>query len=1168
MQYIDKILSENARFELTGVPEGLDALCLAELAQAQSGRGGGWLLHIARDEGRMAHLAESIAFFAPGTHVLRLPAWDTLPYDRVSPNAEIGATRMNTLARLVGQAPPRAPSIVLTTVNASLQRLPPRRSIEGAVFQAGVGAVVPVAELLEFLVRNGYSRSGTVMEPGEFATRGGIVDIFPAGAAVPVRLDFFGDSLESVRLFDPLTQITTGEGRMVELVPVSEVQLTEETTARFRQGYRALFGAVTDDDPLYSSIREGRRHAGMEHWLPLFHDGLETVFDYVAAGAITLDHLCLEARDDRLAQIEDYYQARIEAQKNPYGAAPLYKPVPPDSLFLDAKAWDETLAARPGGVFSPFAAPEGPRIIDFGGRQGRSFAAERAQADVNVFEALRGHVDDQRRAGRRVVFAAFSQGSAERMALLLHDHDIDNVQAAEHWPAVTALPAGVPAMVVLNLEQGVETADLAIISEQDVLGDRLARRRRGRRAEEFLTEHSQLSDGDLVVHVEHGIGRYVGLQTIEVGGAPHDCLEIHYDGNDKLFLPAENIELLSRYGSEDAGVALDRLGGAAWQARKAKLKQHIRDMADQLIKVAAERVLRTAPRIERPDGLYQEFCARFPYEETEDQLSAIEDLFADLQRGTPMDRLVCGDVGFGKTEVALRGAFATVMTGGQVAIVAPTTLLCRQHFKTFSERFAGMPVQIRQLSRLVGSAEAAATRAGMADGQVDIVVGTHALLGKNVAFRNLSLLVIDEEQHFGVVHKERLKQLRSDVHVLTLTATPIPRTLQMAFSGVKELSLIATPPVDRLAVRTFVMPFDPVVTREAILREHYRGGQSFYVCPRILDLPEAEEFLRSQIPEVKFVTAHGRMAPRQLEDVMSAFYDGAYDVLLSTTIIESGLDIPTANTLIVHRADRFGLSQLYQLRGRIGRSKVRAYAYFTLPPRARPTEAAEKRLKVLQSLDSLGAGFSLASHDLDLRGAGNLLGEEQSGHIREVGFELYNQMLEEALATARSGAAGELSAGAQDWSPQINLGTAVLIPDYYVADLDVRLGLYRRLAHLEDEAEIDAFAAELIDRFGALPEEVKNLLAIVTIKRLCRAANVAKIDAGPGGASVVFRNDQFANPGGLVQFINDNRGSAKLRPDHKLVYQRQWDEAEDRLKGTNFLVRKLAGLAQSASSAA
>ncbi|MCS5605293.1 MAG: DEAD/DEAH box helicase, partial [Alphaproteobacteria bacterium] len=457
------------------------------------------------------------------------------------------------------------------------------------------------------------------------------------------------------------------------------------------------------------------------------HDNLETLFDYVKAGVVTLDHRSLVARDERLEQIRDYYDARVEALKNPYDGAPIYKPVPVEGMFLDVVAWDRGLTGRMGGMFSPFSAPADLNTIDFAGRQGRNFATERAQADINVFDALSDHVAAQHQADRRVVFAAFSQGSAERMALLLDDYGIEGVHKVEHWPAVTALPPGVPAMVVLGFEQGVETADLAIISEQDVLGDRLSRRRPAKRAEDFITEHSQLSGGDLVVHVEHGIGRYVGLQIIEVGGAPHDCLEIHYDGNDKLFLPAVNIELLSRYGSEEAGVNLDRLGGAAWQARKAKLKQHIREMADQLIKVAAERVLRIAPLIQKPDGFYEEFCARFPYEETEDQLGAIDDIFADLQKGTPMDRLVCGDVGFGKTEVAMRAAFPAVMCGGQVAIVAPTTLLSRQHFQTFKERFAGLPVLVRQLSRLVSTAEANSTREGIRNGKIDIVIGTHAL---------------------------------------------------------------------------------------------------------------------------------------------------------------------------------------------------------------------------------------------------------------------------------------------------------------------------------------------------------------------------------------------------------------------------------------------------------
>ena len=658
-----------------------------------------------------------------------------------------------------------------------------------------------------------------------------------------------------------------------------------------------------------------------------------------------------------------------------------------------------------------------------------------------------------------------------------------------------------------------------MVSEQDVLGDRLIRApRRRRRAENFLTEAAGLTPGDLVVHVDHGIGRYRGLETITAMGAPHECLWIEYAGGDKLFLPVENIELLTRYGHEEG--LLDRLGGGAWQAKKAKLKARIRDMADRLIRLAAERALRKGAVLTPPDHhAWEEFCARFPYAETEDQLNAIADVLGDLESGAPMDRLICGDVGFGKTEVALRAAFVTAMSGMQVAVIAPTTLLARQHFRSFSERFRGLPVRVRQLSRFVGAKEAEETRTGLADGTVEIVVGTHALLAKSVRFKNLGLLVIDEEQHFGVAHKERLKALRSDVHVLTLTATPIPRTLQLALSGVRELSLIATPPVDRLAIRTYVSELDPVTVREALLREHYRGGQSFYVVPRIADLPEVEAFLREQVPEVKFVVAHGQMAAGELDERMNAFYDGRFDVLLSTTIIESGLDIPAANTLVVERADMFGLAQLYQIRGRVGRSKLRAYAFFMTEPRKPLTPQAEKRLRVLGALDSLGAGFTLASQDLDIRGAGNLLGEEQSGHVREVGFELYQEMLEEAIAKLRSGEVELADEG--EWSPQINLGVPVLIPEAYVPDLDVRLGLYRRLSALERKVEMEGFAAELIDRFGPLPAEIDTLLLVVRIKALCKRAGIGRLDGGPKGATVQFHGDRYANPAGLVEFLND-----------------------------------------------
>ena len=676
-----------------------------------------------------------------------------------------------------------------------------------------------------------------------------------------------------------------------------------------------------------------------------------------------------------------------------------------------------------------------------------------------------------------------------------------------------------------------------------------------RRAENFLTETQSLSPGDLVVHVDHGIGRYQGMEVVTAAGAAHECLLLEYAESSKLYLPVENIELLSRYGHEEG--LLDRLGGGAWQAKKAKLKERIREMADRLIRIAAERALRKAPILEPPPGMWDAFSARFPYQETDDQLAAIASVMDDMTSGQPMDRLICGDVGFGKTEVAMRAAFVAAMSGVQVAVIAPTTLLARQHYKSFAERFRGFPVEVRQLSRFVSTKEANDAREAMKRGTADIVVGTHALLAKGVRFQNLGLLVIDEEQKFGVAHKERLKQLRSDVHVLTLTATPIPRTLQLSLTGVRDLSIIGTPPVDRLAIRTYVSEFDAVTIREALLREHYRGGQSFYVVPRISDLPEIEEFLKEQLPELTYVVAHGQMAAGELDDRMNAFYDGKFDVLLATTIVESGLDIPTANTMVIHRADMFGLAQLYQIRGRVGRSKTRAYAYLTTKPRAKLTDTAEKRLRVLGSLDTLGAGFTLASQDLDIRGAGNLLGEEQSGQMRDVGFELYQSMLEEAIAKIRSGQMEGLTEDDGQWAPQINLGVPVLIPEDYVPDLDVRLGLYRRLSGLTRKVEQEGFAAELIGRFGKLPREVNTLMLIVRIKAMCKKAGIAKLDGGPKGATIQFHNDKFASPQGLVAFIQDQRGMAKVK-DNKIVVRRDWKNDADKIKGAFATARELA----------
>ena len=1139
--------------ELGGAPEGLDALVVAERLKAQGGVG----LLVARDYQRSGNFVQALSFFAKDTEIFEYPAWDCLPYDRLSPTASVAAQRMATLTRLAQRDPSDArPLLVVATIAAATQRTPPRQAVTGAGFEAKVGRDLDTGALERYVAANGYVRASTVSERGEYAIRGGVIDVFPPGFDEPVRLDLFGSELESIRAFDPETQRSTRQLKQVALLPVSEVLLDAESISRFRSGYLNLFGAP-GDEPMYAAVSEGARRQGLEHWLPLFYDRLDTLFDFMPDSApVFLDSQVEQARAERWSLTTDAYEARKEAAKGKGGAA--YRAPTPQSLYLDEGDWNSALAGRAVRRLSPLAAGSGE---DAGGRLGRSFAAERSQDSVNLFAAVAQHAETLKGQGKRVLFASWTEGSAERLAAMLGDHGLTHVLPVRDWDDVLAAPKDIYLRAVLPVEHGFVTDDVAVISETDILGDRLARPKRKRRASNFLAEASALTAGDLVVHLDHGIGRYEGLKTLEIQEAPHDCLELLYAGDSKLYLPVENIDLLTRYGADADGVQLDRLGGAGWQARKAKAKERLRAMAEGLIALAAKRALRVSDAITPPSGLFDEFCARFPYEETDDQLNAIGDVLEDLGKGTPMDRLICGDVGFGKTEVALRAAFVVAMSGQQVAVVCPTTLLARQHFKTFSERFAGWPITVRHLSRMVTAKDANETRAGLKDGTFEIVVGTHAVLAEQVGFKDLGLVIVDEEQHFGVKHKEKLKSLRADVHLLTLTATPIPRTLQMALSGIREMSIIATPPVDRLAVRTYVTPWDPVLVREALLREKYRGGQAYYVAPRLKELPDIEKFLREHVPEVKFVVGHGQMSPTQLEEVMSAFYDGQYDVLVSTTIVESGIDIPTANTLIVHRADMFGLAQLHQIRGRIGRSKARAFAYLTTDPKRPLSLSAERRLQVLQSLDNLGAGFQLASHDLDQRGGGNLLGDEQSGHIREVGVELYQQMLEDAVAELRE--QGEEVAD-RDWSPSINVGAAVLIPETYVPDLNVRLSLYRRLSDAEKMEDREAMAAELIDRFGPLPDEAQQLLRIVGIKANCRAASIEKIDIGPKGAVLTLRNNSFPNPMGLVGLIQKNQAFWKIRPDQKIVVRGEWPTPDDRLKVAERITADLARVAGAA----
>ncbi len=1151
MPDLSRLLTAKSPLTLSSVVRGAQPMVMADLARAAKRRA----VFIAPDDAAMRAVTDAAHLFAPELEVVEFPAWDCLPYDRASPALSVSARRLAALHALQAKNGPN--QLVVTTVNALLQRVLTPFRIREAVREFKVGTQIGFESLAALLQRQGYSRVDTVADTGEFAMRGSIVDIHPSGLEEGLRLDFFGDEVESLRLFDPNTQRTTRTIDSHLLLPASEALLDEESIKRFRTRYRELFGAHATQDPLYEAVSDGRRLAGMEHWLPLFEDRLATLFDHLGADdVLVIDSGALSAAEERLNDIADYHRQRGETSGQAKGS---YRPLEPASLYLTQDEFSAAMGDWPIHRASIFSEPESDRVLDFGFRSARDFTPERS-AGKNVYEAVAAHFKALAKAGKRPLLATYSTGSRSRIVSIIEEAGTP-VALAETWQEALGTAArGKATAMVVALDTGFANDELEVVTEQDLLGDRLVRRRQRRKdADAFLAELQALARGDLVVHVDHGIGKYLGLEPIAAGKSQHDCVMLEYAGGDKLYIPVENLDVLSRYGSSEEGAPLDRLGGEAWQKRRARLKERIRAIAGELMEVAARRALRKAPVLAADEASYNQFLDRFQYEETEDQEQAIADVLADLESGKPMDRLVCGDVGFGKTEVALRAAFVAAMNGQQVAMVAPTTLLARQHFQNFTERFSGFPLKVGRLSRLVSAREMKDTRDGLASGDVDIVIGTHAILSKNTKFKNLGLVIVDEEQRFGVTHKEKLKQLRADVHVLTLTATPIPRTLQMAMSGLRELSTIKTPPVDRLAVRTYVMEWDDMVIREALLREHHRGGQSFIVVPRISDMAALEDWLHETVPEVKVIAAHGQMAAGEIEERMSAFYEGKYEVLLSTTIVESGLDLPSANTIIIHRADRFGLAQLYQLRGRVGRAKIRAYAYLTTPVDTALNEVAEKRLKVLGDLDSLGAGFQLASHDLDIRGAGNLLGDEQSGHIREVGFELYQSMLEDAILAAKAGDIG-LEADRSGLSPSITVDAPIMIPEDYVPDLAVRMALYRRLNQAEGRNEVEAIAAEMIDRFGELPQPTKNLIRLIEIKAQAIEANIAKIEVGARGTLVTFHKDDFPDPVGLIAYVDRLQGTAKLRPDMKLVINRAWGDPESRLNGLFQLTKGLSGI--------
>ena len=1145
MKNINKI---NLTNDIWGAPDGVASLALLQIALA-----GQSFIYVARDDVRMTAMDDSLRRLAPDLRLLEFPAWDCLPFDRLSPQGGLVGRRIETLAQLASDAGTR-PRILLTTINAILQRVPPKTYFTDSslVITAGQatkdltnGQTLGPAALADYLAGQAYLRTDTVRETGEFAVRGGILDVFPPGQTTPARLDFFGDDVETIRSFDPATQRSIGKLENLILRPVAEFMMNEATIAQFRTSYLSLFGAKASRDALYESVSAGRSHPGIEHWLPLFHGDLACLTDYCSGWPLVLDHESDAAITARYAQIHDFHEARL-AHGSDDTASP-YRPLAPEKLYLSQTETDHLFkqgracrlfafapmqdAGQNGG--QDLTKPDQPQMQDAGGRAAIRLIKVEGNSAVPELAAF---VTAERSAAKRpIIVACSSPGAASRLADLLDGHL--GAGALQPLTAIEDAASGGFYVMQWPLETGFQTDHLVVVSEPDIFGQRLSRPQSKRaKGDDFLREVSVLETGDLVVHAEHGIGRYEGLIIINSAGGDHDCLHLVYSGGDKLYLPVENIELLSRYGSAGGEAQLDKLGGVAWQARVARIKGRVRIMAEQLIKIAAARYRARAEPLIAEDGSFGEFCARFAFTETEDQLNAINDAVDDLASGKASDRLICGDVGFGKTEVALRAAFIAAMAGYQVALVAPTTLLARQHGKVFVERFAGFPIKIGVLSRMTSTADAKIIRENIASGEVQIAIGTHALLAKSITFNHLGLLIIDEEQHFGVGQKERLKELRGDIHVLTLSATPIPRTLQMALSGVREMSLIATPPVDRLAVRTFVGPWDGVVLREAIQREMFRGGQVFVVCPRIDDMQRVYDRITKLAPEARVISAHGRMPANELDQVMTRFADGEADILLSTNIVESGIDIPSANTMIIHRADMFGLSQLYQLRGRVGRGRQRAYAYLTSDPQRLLSPQARRRLEVMQTLDTLGAGFTLASYDMDIRGAGNLLGDEQSGHVREVGVELYQEMLRQAVDAAKSGRGGESDDDAKPaWTPQINLGLEIRLPETYVPDLTVRLSLYRRIADLADPQATDILIAELVDRFGGLPDPVKNLFSVIELKQLCRLANIEKIDAGPKGLSLAFRDNHFARPDALIGWIAEQGGRVQLRADHRLV---------------------------------
>ncbi|MCY3673616.1 MAG: transcription-repair coupling factor [Paracoccaceae bacterium] len=1147
-----KELPPKAPAILSETPEGLDVRLMLQFME-QTGRP---VIHVARDERRLEEVKNLFSFFSPETRIVEFPAWDCPPYSRISPNPRVKSKRIYTLGTSRGLRR-KGGYVVLCTANSATQKIPPQYVFHNSHFRIELQQNVNPTKFQNYLTLMGFNNVSKVLEPGEFALRGGIIDVFPPGYGNPFRIDFFGDTVDGLRQFSPETQITVARRKRVDFFPVSEVILDEGSITRFRKNFRTQFGINQDDLSIYQSISAGILIQGIEHWLPFFYDKMELIFDYFPEAFVFVEEEVKQRISSRLEFINELYESRRANGSRTNHFEQNYYPCPPGNFFVDYKSLQKTIKAENRCIITPYKVPARTRVHSCGGKRVSSIKPERGLSKSsinNLPELIREELTK-----RNVLIACWTEGSLERIEEYLRDENITHIQKVDNFTNLrdsnNLLMIG-----VLKLAWGFTCDDLTVISEQDIFGPRKKiHYSKKKSTTNFLKEFGELLPGDLIVHRDHGVGKFLEIDKIITAGRNQDCIALEYSGGTKLYLPVENMDLLSKLGNNEA--RLDVIGGTAWQERKAKLKKDLLALAGDLVATSAKRKLESAPVLRYESKEWDLLLSKFPFMETADQEKAIADVLYDLESGKPMDRLICGDVGFGKTEVAIRAAFVTAMSGKQVAVVAPTTLLVRQHLAKFQERLQSFPLEISNLSRLVPQKSHPEVLSRLENGTTDIVIGTHALLGSKVKFENLGLLIIDEEQNFGVVQKEKLKKLKDGVHVLTLTATPIPRTLQLTISGARDISLIGTPPLDRIAIKTFVTEFDPIMVRQALLREKQRGGQSFLITPRIKDLEPLERFLEEQVPEITFTKAHGQMKPDELEKKVVHFYSGKTDAMLSTTIVASGLDIPSANTIIIYDAQKFGLAQLYQIRGRVGRSSVRAYAYITYPPNRKLTEGAVSRLRVFSSLNSLGAGFSLAAHDLDHRGAGNLLGEQQSGHIQEVGFELYLKMLQDAVENLER-ERGELKKKKSKnvISPKLNLGMEARIPEDYIKDLNTRLGIYRRLSDMEDE-DLNSIAEEITDRFGSMPKEVKNFFILLNIKDLCINAGISNLDCSEKGASIKFFNNEFNNPDQLMRFLNTQGPGIRIFQD-RIFIPKKWADEKTRIRGIQKLLKDLISLGE------